>query len=252
MTDIEGIYYTVIDEIRKKAKVGRNVVVNKSNALADESLTFINIKPYVVIESKTYKTERIEANAFPQNHFITDVFIPSTIKVIGAYSFYECSKLKYIRFEEGSKLEVIEYKAFGLLPSCEEIILTSSKLRTIGRCAFGNNNGALKRIVIPYFVKEIQESAFAGIANLADIYFCGSAQFDSLIFKEAFYTKLPANFNIHVTYKYTIGTFGGRNVTESNYHGAYCPRTSICKTYNNKISNYISPLCLVLITCLIK
>ncbi len=75
---------------------------------------------------------QIKDNAFSNNNVIQSVEIPGTVKVIGAYAFSSCNKLKNVELNEG--VETIEDWAFISSP-IESIELPKS-IRNIGSNAF--------------------------------------------------------------------------------------------------------------------
>lgn len=75
---------------------------------------------------------QIKDNAFSNNNVIQSITIPGTVKVIGAYAFSSCNKLKRVDLEEG--VETIEDWAFISSP-IESIELPKS-IRNIGSNAF--------------------------------------------------------------------------------------------------------------------
>ncbi len=75
---------------------------------------------------------QIKDNAFSNNNVIQSVVIPGTVKVIGAYAFSACNKLKRVNLEEG--VETIEDWAF--ISSPIESIELPKTIRNIGTNAF--------------------------------------------------------------------------------------------------------------------
>ena len=73
-----------------------------------------------------------------ENKLLKKVILPSTIKEIGPYAFYNCIALEEINIPEG----------------CKEI----------GECAFYNCN-ALKKLVLPSTLEKVGKNAFYGIQN---------------------------------------------------------------------------------------
>jgi hypothetical protein len=67
------------------------------------------------LESVTFESgprlERIEDGAF-QGSGPKSIEIPSSVVVLGSWSFFECLSLKSVRFESGSRLERIGKSMF--------------------------------------------------------------------------------------------------------------------------------------------
>ncbi|EAX97165.1 Leucine Rich Repeat family protein [Trichomonas vaginalis G3] len=54
----------------------------------------------------------IGVNAFQFNYYLTSIVIPASVKIIGNYAFYYCSRLQNVTFEEGTNLTSLEYFEF--------------------------------------------------------------------------------------------------------------------------------------------
>mgnify|MGYP003312175879 CR=1 FL=1 len=107
----------------------------------------------------------IGVNAFSDCSGIEgDLVIPSTVKNIGMFSFYECKNLQSVTIKGGS----IGYSAFN---SCDG--LTSISLQegvtSIGTNAFENCSGIEGDLVIPSTVKSIGDFAFSGCEKLPSV-----------------------------------------------------------------------------------
>lgn len=234
MAEYSGVYYSIIDN-SKVAKVGRTSTTASQNALSDTSITEIKLKNYVTINNVIYKCEQIESYAFYSCDNLLKCVIPSTIKKINSFAFAYCHNLRYISLEEDSKLEEIGEKAFYDGFYRYEFFLMSQNLKIIGAAAFQFNIKTQKTVVIPANVKTIGDGAFGGITNLTDLYYCGPKPFEASIFDDFGTNRIPETFNIHVTSKYSMNTFGGKSVTEFNYSGMFCPSTKqfSCKRKQN-------------------
>jgi hypothetical protein len=122
------------------------------------------------------------------------VLIKRDIEVVGKFCFHQCRSVREVTFEEGSKLQRIEARAFyqsGLtriaIPSnieeigddcfypCEQlseiVFEEGSKLRGIAAGAF--RSCGLMRIAIPSSVKCIESEAFCDCESLREIVFEG-------------------------------------------------------------------------------
>lgn len=117
----------------------------------------------------------IPANLFWGAQFNTNtchIVIPKTVTDIGINAFSgesinRFSTLKYISFEEGSALKVIQKDAFRYNSSMEEIILPEG-LEEIKDGAFANTDN-LKGIIIPESVTFIGQNAFSAGKLLANV-----------------------------------------------------------------------------------
>ncbi len=98
----------------------------------------------------------IDTHAFYCNDFITDVQVPSTVRIIGKEAFSHCSKLYSVTFEEG--IREIHEAAFAHCTRIRELILPDS-IRTLGPSCFYWCI-SLKKLRLPNNLLEIPENAF--------------------------------------------------------------------------------------------
>lgn len=96
---------------------------------------------------------------------LQSVFLPSTIKTIGANAFSNCSNLKEINLPEG--LTSIGKRAFDDCGRLENIILPNS-LTSVGEYAFWGCH-SISKIVIPGNLKTIELGTFFNCTNLQEI-----------------------------------------------------------------------------------
>lgn len=87
---------------------------------------------------------------------LTEVTIPSSVKVIGYYAFMECDDLQKVIIRPG--LKKLKMGAFWLCSGLKEVVL-SEGLEIIGRRCF-SGCVALKEISLPKTVQEIKDEAF--------------------------------------------------------------------------------------------
>jgi hypothetical protein len=120
------------------------------------------------------------------------IVIPSSVVVLGKWSFYECKSLESVTFENGSRLERIEESAFGLsglrsieIPSSVAVLGKSSfcacksfesvrfesgsRLERIEESAFGLSG--LRSIEIPSSVVVLGDSSFSECRSLESVTF---------------------------------------------------------------------------------
>lgn len=69
----------------------------------------INDKTFTVADG----TVSVAPNAFKFKNYITDIFLPSSIKTIGESAFYQMGAMETVNFAEGCELEFIGKKAFA-------------------------------------------------------------------------------------------------------------------------------------------
>ena len=103
MTDVSGVYYTVINDESCTARIGRNINEETQNALVDASITNVELYSYVTLSGRRFRVTEIGVNAFYKTK-IKRIVIPKTIEIIRAKAFIYCYNLTSVRFEEGSRL----------------------------------------------------------------------------------------------------------------------------------------------------
>ena len=91
---------------------------------------------------------------------INKIEFPTSLKLLGSYAFYGCSKLKEVSFSKSSELESLESFVFGQCILLSYIDLPKN-LKNIHRSCFYHCYG-LKHIVIPPKVNRIDVGAFKG------------------------------------------------------------------------------------------
>ena len=89
---------------------------------------------------------------------IKKVVVGKDITEIGVYTFYLCTNIKEIVFEEGSCLSKVDSAAFCYLPYLKTVVLPES-VKTISNTAFAYCE-RLESIYIPQEIKTISEVAF--------------------------------------------------------------------------------------------
>ena len=101
--------------------------------------------PFIVISPDV---ETIQDIAFYDNDVIERLVIPKKVTHMGKNAVRQCSKLKYLIFEEGSSLRHIGYGVFRECPLIEEMNLPAS-LETLGEAAFNGCKGLKKMTLYP-------------------------------------------------------------------------------------------------------
>lgn len=106
---------------------------------------------------------------------LSEIIMPSTIKVIPRFAFSDCSSLKIVNLPEG--IETLEYMSFGCNSGEKSTRISSIRLpntlKRIESYAFRENHH-LTTITIPENVEYIGTNAFANCNNLMDVYFMGT------------------------------------------------------------------------------
>ena len=106
---------------------------------------------------------------------LSEIIMPSTIKVIPRFAFSDCSSLKIVNLPEG--IETLEYMSFGCNSGEKSTRISSIRLpntlKRIESNAFRENHH-LTTITIPENVEYIRKEAFANCNNLMDVYFMGT------------------------------------------------------------------------------
>ena len=106
---------------------------------------------------------------------LSEIIMPSTIKVIPRFAFSDCSSLKIVNLPEG--IETLEYMSFGCTSGEKSTRISSIRLpntlKRIESNAFTENHH-LTTITIPENVEYIGKNAFANCNNLMDVYFMGT------------------------------------------------------------------------------
>lgn len=150
----------------------------------------INLSKGITYQGKTYDLTEIQSEAFKKNTKVKSISLPSSLKVIGSYSFDQCS-IESIYLQEG--------------------------LDSIGEYAFKNSK--LKKIELPTSTRVIANGAFSGctlgtfiVPENVEV-FAGGVECECLIFKTnklttfdcsgaqsiEFPTEMPQNYNLTVS-----------------------------------------------------
>ncbi|KAK8842129.1 hypothetical protein M9Y10_026356 [Tritrichomonas musculus] len=161
----------------------RNIIISPSN----DRFQYKDDK-YLLCKTDE-KSDNFDVILFARRD-IEKAIIPSNIKVISKYAFYECQNLRKVIFEDNSELEIIGEKAFAL-SAIESICIPSSvseisdnaffycsnlrevkfeensKLEIIGEEVFGDS--VIEEFFIPANLRKIKEGCFCGMDELKSI-----------------------------------------------------------------------------------
>jgi uncharacterized repeat protein (TIGR02543 family) len=136
----------------------------------------------------------IDPEAFYKTTNLTTLRLPARLTDLDLQIINVFTKLSVLEVEPGgsaySSKDNSIYNALGdaiLLstPSLEGVYEIPRGVREIGSKAFANRSG-LTKVIIPNFVTNIAEDAFAGCANIEEIVFSGSRNIDLVIGARAF------------------------------------------------------------------
>lgn len=147
---------------------GNEHFLSREGFLYDSSGTILiaspgNLSGTVEIPDGTFQ---IAEGSFSENHSITKVVLPESMKEIGDYAFYNQNNLEVIDFNEN--LEIIREKAFS---SCAIKELEIPKnVKELGEYAFSGCQN-LKRIQLNEGLLRIGKGTFKGCSNLSHIVF---------------------------------------------------------------------------------
>lgn len=167
----------------------------------------------IIGKNKSDKCQDEYENIIFANRDVKEALVPSYIKHIKPFAFYQCSHLKKISFSDDSLLETIDSESFSFskiesikIPSTVRIINDSSFncCCKLNRCEFSPNSelqkigkdsfwsSFLKTIKIPAGVKTIEEGTFSNCKNIKNIEFEKDSKL-KLIDKKAFaYSSIKA------------------------------------------------------------
>lgn len=121
-------------------------------------------KSSVVVIPKQYKGTEITAiakDAFEGNKFIKYVFIPKTVKTIGAFAFYNCTNLRKIVLPP---IKILSKYVFAGCTNLTKITIPDT-VEVLEKATFADCT-KLINITLPNSVKEIGVNAFCNCVNL--------------------------------------------------------------------------------------
>ena len=193
-TTIEGIVYSVTDNVKMTARVGTGTE-DDSNAINGQIKNSIFFQEFVEIDGKKYEVTEIGTRAFRACQTLTNVVFHSKFRVFEHQSFDQCNNLREATFTDGSKLEKMSYGVFF--------------------------NTALTSIILPKTLKNVDTYIFSSCTKLALVAYCGKREITSTLFDYPD-TKTPTpSLRIIVSPFYKSQTLGGRIVDSKELSGCY-------------------------------
>ena len=106
---------------------------------------------------------------------LTEVTIPRNIRYIGTFAFTNCRNLKTINFEEGSRLNEIDLRAFEDCTAIETFNMPDS-VTVLGGQIFGDCTG-LKEVHLSNSLQILAGATFWGCTRLAELDIPGTVTF---------------------------------------------------------------------------
>ena len=106
---------------------------------------------------------------------LTEVNIPRNIRYIGTFAFTNCRNLKTINFEEGSRLNEIDLRAFEDCTAIETFNMPDS-VTVLGGQIFGDCTG-LKEVHLSNSLQILAGATFYGCTRLAELDIPGTVTF---------------------------------------------------------------------------
>lgn len=132
----------------------------------DKDTNEIDIPPYVVYKSKTYKVRIISRGAFSKKEWLRRVSLPNTLTYIGKEAFYRCPRLNDINIPDS--VTSIGDDAFLYCTSITNIIIPNS-VKRLGRSAFyGCCN--LKKVILSESLTDLNQMVFFDCVSLTSVY----------------------------------------------------------------------------------
>ena len=150
--------------------------------------------------------------AFYKCESLKSISIPSSVKCLNSYCFYNCSNLENIKFEEKSNLTIIGNYSFSNCNNLETIELPH-QLKEISSYSFEGCN-KLKSITILSNISYIQENAFLNCYNLECILYYGNNN-PEIIYDNSFSGCKELSFII-TCITYSNETFGSFKVQKTS------------------------------------
>lgn len=186
----------------KDTPVDKVNIADWNKWLNDVELEDVTANPYYMGESEVYgnnihitTVELREGMESIQDYVLAglpyqgELTLPSSIKHIGAYSFYNCNELYWVDFPEGLEsigdhafdgCEILEFASFPqslrsigeyAFKDCQTLssITLPEEMTSMGRGAFANNI-RLEKAILFSNLEELPAEAFSKCTNLSQIY----------------------------------------------------------------------------------
>ena len=205
----------------KKISVGTHFICDKDRK---RLICCLSKKEKLVLPNTI---ECVEHMAFMGNHYLQDIYLGKSLRVIDDSAFALCTQLKNVIFPD--TLEIIKDRAFWDCFGLTSITLPDN-LETIGNSVF-KDCSHLTMVVIPSSVKQIGANIFSGCTELSRV-ICHSPYFE--VENDALYDlkrkTLISYFGIDKRFKVREGT---KIIGENAFNG------------NESIENVLLPESLV-------
>ena len=135
------------------------------NCISSQRVTTDQNGIYKIDPNKTAQN----TSFFTNGANIQSISLPKTLRVIADYSFYNCTNLREVTFNEGSMIAVLGESAFeGCTGMRTFKMATACAVETIGQSAFRNCSN-LQTFYFPSAITAIGDKAFEGCTRLASI-----------------------------------------------------------------------------------
>lgn len=151
--------------------------------------TLLNIPANITFENKTYEVNGIAFQALTGNRKVTEIIVPSSVRVIESSAFEGCMNLKKISIAAG--VTTLGDYVFQDCTSLRDCVLPES-VKTIGEALFRGCDH-LKSVTLPCALTEIPYKMFMGcfklqtlniptmVSHIGDYAFCNCTMLRSLV-----------------------------------------------------------------------
>ena len=174
--------------------IGNNAFSSCTNFVGSTSNNTANLQNIVEIGDNAFNNcktlasaklssslKSIGVNAFSGNTKFTNITIPKSVESIGKNAFNNDTALDNIKFESGSKLEMLDDGVFSGCTALKKVYVGNtentlpSRLVTVGKDLFKNCT-SLQKFTIPYALEEVSESMFNSCTSLKTVKFEADSQ----------------------------------------------------------------------------
>lgn len=156
--DLSGVTIVGYMEPRSKSGVRRS---HKENVLPDYSFFGMGLREVILPNN----LEGIGDGVFAATE-IVNIILPSGLRQIGAYAFYDCDRLEQIKLP-GEAIEIGEY-IFAESASLEQVDMSESMLTILPAKSFCGCS-RLGSVILPSVLSSVGEYAFAYAESLQEV-----------------------------------------------------------------------------------